>query len=502
MNQQFFKNTSTSYLAFFASIVLLFGATMHSEIATGKEFNAEKYMKSLDRKTDKKRESIRNTKTNIEVRGTKYYVAQDGNDQNDGLSPATPIKSIDKVNSLPLKAGDAVLFKRGDLWRGHITSCYGVTYSAYGKGPKPTIYGSPYDAATMGVWRETEAKNVYVYDKELPDDIGTLVFNHGEGCAFKVMKVNQADGSTLHIDTNEPFADYRDLKRDLDFYHDYRGTKRVYLYSKEGNPAKRFNSIELLTKGHIIKGSGNIVVDNLCLKYCGSHGIGFGTIDSLTVTNCELGWIGGSIQAEGIFGRNHPTRYGNAIEIYGGCKYFYVDNCYIYQVYDAAITHQHQGDGNETIRMENVTYSNNLVEDCVYSIEYFLGRPRVEEAKHMMENILMCNNILRSAGEGWGYQRPDKTTPAQIKSWGHHNPATNFIIRDNIIDCCTEYLLNIDASDRSWLPRLERNVYIQRKGGLGIATGYNTQGFNFDKNFKKQLEELYHETEATIYEIE
>ncbi|MBQ2033651.1 MAG: hypothetical protein II217_04655, partial [Alistipes sp.] len=87
MNQQFFKNTSTSYLAFFASIVLLFGATMHSEIATGREVNAEKYMKMLDRKTDKKRESIRNTKTDIEVRGTKYYVAQDGNDQNDGLSP-------------------------------------------------------------------------------------------------------------------------------------------------------------------------------------------------------------------------------------------------------------------------------------------------------------------------------------------------------------------------------------------------------------------------------
>ena len=63
MKQRFFKNTSTSYLAFIASIVLIFGATMHSEIATGKEVNVEKYMKLLDRKTDKKRESIRNTKT-------------------------------------------------------------------------------------------------------------------------------------------------------------------------------------------------------------------------------------------------------------------------------------------------------------------------------------------------------------------------------------------------------------------------------------------------------
>ena len=60
-------------------------------------------------------------------------------------------------------------------------------------------------------------------------------------------------------------------------------------------------------------------IDNLCLKYGDCHGVGSGTNEGLTITNCEFGWIGGSIQGESIFGRNHPTRFGNAVEIYGGC---------------------------------------------------------------------------------------------------------------------------------------------------------------------------------------
>lgn len=481
-----------------AFALLVAGALCSSTMVWAQGDSAEKYLQKLDRRAEKMKKSIRNTKTEIEVTGTKYYVSPEGDDNNTGTSPDAPIKSIEKVNALQLKADDAVLFERGGLWRGHIQSRNGVTYSAYGKGEKPRIYGSPCDAAKEGKWIETETKNVWVYDRELADDIGTLVFNNGEDCAFKVMKIRQPDGSTLHIETKEKFADYRDLKRDLEFYHDYKEAKRVYLYSAKGNPAERFESIELLVKGHIIQARDNITVDNLCLKYCGSHGIGSGTTKGLTVTNCELGWIGGSIQGESIFGRNQPTRFGNAVEIYGACDYFLVDNCYIYQVYDAGITHQHQGDGTASLTMKDVTYSNNLVEDCVYSIEYFLGKPRQDNITHLMYNILMCDNVLRRAGEGWGKQRPDKTTPAQIKSWGHYNPATNFIIRDNIIDRSTQHLLNIDAGEHEWLPTLQGNTYIQYRGGKGVGLGYEGASYEFGEKFGEELKKWYKEQNATI----
>ncbi|MBQ1958544.1 MAG: hypothetical protein II353_06750, partial [Alistipes sp.] len=309
-------------------------------------------------------------------------------------------------------------------------------------------------------------------------------------------------GSTLHIATGEPFASYRDLKRDLEFYHDYKNKKRVYLCSTEGNPAERFTSIEISPKGNIIQATDNTTFDNLCIKYGGSHGIGSGTVKNLTVTNCELGWIGGSIQSEDIFGRNHPTRFGNAIEIYGGCENFLVSNCYIYQVYDAAITHQHQGDTEERLVMKNVLYANNLIEDCVYSIEYFLGRKDTNPS-HYMENILFTNNLMRRAGYGWGKQRPDKETPAHIKSWTHHiNNAINFRVENNIFDRSTHDLLNIAAARKESLPTLSANTYIQYRNKMAGAWGSEGIRYVYDQEVALALKDLFGEEKGEILFVE
>ena len=401
----------------------------------------------FDRKADSMKLAIRTTPSDYTEKRRAYYVSPEGNDARNGRSPQRAVRSLDRVNTLALKAGDVVLFERDGLWRGVLQTKEGVTYSAYGSGEKPRLYGSPCDAAEEGRWYETGTPNVYVYDRELPDDIGTLVFNHGESCALKVMK-----------------AENRDLKHDLEFLHDYLGTKRLYLYSSEGNPAQRFNSIELLVKTNVVYAKSDVVIDNLCIKYCGAHGIGSGTLRGLTVTNCELGWIGGSIQGENLFGRSFPTRYGNAIEVYGGCDSFRVDHCYIYQVYDAAITHQYSTGGNNHVVQKNITYTNNLVEDCTYSIEYFLGKAD-NAAERYMDNVVIRDNLLRRAGFGWGQQRPDKDTPAHIQSWTHHrNQASRFVIENNVFDRATEKLLKIAADKPEWLPALRGNTYIESSG--------------------------------------
>ena len=47
-----------------------------------------------------------------------YYVdATNGRDSNDGLSPEESWKTVEKVNSAKLHPGDAVLLKRGEVWR-------------------------------------------------------------------------------------------------------------------------------------------------------------------------------------------------------------------------------------------------------------------------------------------------------------------------------------------------------------------------------------------------
>ena len=70
-----------------------------------------------------------------------------GNDAADGATPATAWRTLERVNKATLAPGDRILFKRGGLWRGTLSSvsgapCNPVTYSWYGEGPKPIIQNS------------------------------------------------------------------------------------------------------------------------------------------------------------------------------------------------------------------------------------------------------------------------------------------------------------------------------------------------------------------------
>ena len=444
----------------------------------------------IDRQAERLKRRILNAPTSVKPSGVIYYLSADGDDANDGLSPQTPLRSIAKLNTLELNPSDGVMFRRGDVWRGKITTRKGVTYSAYGKGEKPRIYGSPCDAAVEGEWIATATPNVYMYSLELSDDVGTLVFNGGEQNAIKILKVYHADGTTTNVYTGEPFAGGCDLKRDLDFFHDYRDEKRLYLCSTEGNPSERFESIELLTRGNIINAADNVHIDNLCIMYGGSHGIGSGTTKSLRVTNCEIGWIGGSMLLPAPPEGGRDARYGNGIEIYGGCDEFVVDNCYIYQCYDAGITNQNQDDVSDSSRtMRNVSFTNNLVERCEMSIEYYLGA-QMKPTESIIENFLIEGNILRLAGYGWGDQHPEPAWAAHIKSWWmHQNEAYNFTIRRNIFDRSDANVINIVAADAERLPQMEQNTYVQYLGGDGGRIGQPWADYKFDEQFPASVEQ-------------
>lgn len=87
------------------------------------------------------------------AKATTYYVSSSrGNDERTSIearNPATPWKSLEKVNSFfgNLGPGDSVLFKRGDVFCGYVqASASGTVFSpvylgAYGSGNKPVITG-------------------------------------------------------------------------------------------------------------------------------------------------------------------------------------------------------------------------------------------------------------------------------------------------------------------------------------------------------------------------
>ncbi len=72
-----------------------------------------------------------------------YYVSNDGDDEDDGLSPETALATVAKVNSLSLGPGDQVLFRCGDVWRADM-----LVITQSGAEGAPITFGSyPQDCA-------------------------------------------------------------------------------------------------------------------------------------------------------------------------------------------------------------------------------------------------------------------------------------------------------------------------------------------------------------------
>ena len=448
----------------------------------------------------------------VPVGAERRYLSESGSDAADGKTPATAWRTTERLEKENLAPGSFALFERGGVYRGGFRASKGVTYTAYGKGAKPRIYSSPENGADPAKWERTDAPNVWRY-KIGEKDVGTIVFDGGAAHAIKIIPVYNDDGTYTQQYGGRPFNNgYKDLVCDLHFWHDYsgktdfkpfaKGTGYLYLYSTK-NPGERFKSIEFNVKKHgvAVGGANDVHIDNLCIMYVGSHGVGAGTVKGLRVTNCEFGWIGGSIQSERLFGRKWAVRYGNAVEIWGGCDGFTVDNCYVHDVYDAGLTQQINVEKPDEARdQRHVRYSRNVIENCNYSIEYFLslkGEARVSNSSRM-EDFVIEGNIMRNAGRGFCQQRPDRGQSAHIKSWRNGaNRATGYVIRDNVFAFGDEMLVEIssglanpDGSDS--MPEMKGNVFIGREGQrFGVLNQGKPVELKYDRKFASALGARY-----------
>ena len=451
-----------------------------------------------------------------------YYVSSStGSDSNSGTDESHPWKTLAKVSSV-LNEGSYkynIYLKRGDIWRGEYlktNKTSNVTITTYGSGAKPVITGSPENGANAAKWTEV-ATNIWQYaGSDSWADVGNVVFNDGERYGRKVVQlyVKNATAQTI-TDFTHPtagaqsvrFSSYTDLKNDLDFYHDKNfsggsgASGYLYLYSTS-NPGSRFSSIEFSVKQHGIEiyKADNVRVDNVCVKYVGGHGIaGQGlNMQNILIQNCEFGWIGGSISdriKNSVIGTEtvaYDLRYGNAVEIYGGCNNFRVQNNYIYQVYDAGITQQYNCGGNtdsdHTANQLNIYYHNNVIENCNYSIEYFLSNCPAGNSSYI-NNFQITDNIMWNAGRGFcetrgiwerGFSAHVKAQSGSTSCNRFANAENAFVIsgnqfigqRDAVFAICSK----MSASNANANPVVTNNEFygVYQTNKIGAVANYNS----------------------------
>lgn len=357
------------------------------------------------------------------ITGTTYYVANNGNDNNNGTSPDTPWQTIAEVNSRSFSPGDGILFRRGDEWRELLyinssgTESAPITYAAYGTGKAPAILGSTAVTSWVNVegnvWRGTTA--VADPSRGAAHDGQQKGSGGWPGGAYFVA----LDG-TVHWGNQEKYlsSGYQDLQALYDWgWHD----GYVYVYSV-GNPAARWSAMEVTQRASAIEmPSGNpqdwVVIDNIQMLFTQAKGFFSGypamEAEGLTISHCRIGWVGiqGGLAADGLkvwhsnalFKNNvvHDTgRHGGGVLPFGGSvneiSDVVFDNNTFYNGFHTTGVDIQVADAN---KISNLTFINN---QFLGSPDYDLGGAEAFNSNHIwtdpasgtFENFRFINNIF------------------------------------------------------------------------------------------------------------
>lgn len=457
-----------------------------------------------------------------------------------------------------LLPGDAVLFERGGLWRGFINCAQGVTYSAYGEGEKPRIYGSEESgtgANKRELYHDENGVRIWKFYRDV-SETGNIVFNDGETYAIRVHAYFNREQWVASAVDSEPFDVVANLKNDLTFYStfelsadEFRAYAEeqtsgniasadaletngpLYLRCDAGNPGEIYTDIEFHHRpagmmGYIglVTPAGDNVIDNLCLKYTLMNGIAiYGTdryhtdCNNNVIQNCEIGWTGGS-QHE----LNRPTE---DVMVCGESIVFKTDNNvfqnnYMYQSACGGFVSEFvvgEWEGHTEALCRNNIIRGNIVEKCQDTFWFWSKATHEDSGQVFWENTLIEDNYALYGGYGWSNDerfvypnQPLNTYHTQGDTWlfavgGHPSEIQNMLVKNNVF-----YLSNggwivgtPDTWDQTYVITFSGNTYVQNDNRF-IMTGGDKQSLMpyspTAEAIKADLEFFLGDKEAVIFE--
>lgn len=329
-----------------------------------------------------------------------YRVATDGSGN---------YTTIAQVNAASFSAGDSVLFRRGDTWRGTLLLPSGgssgnhVIYGAYGTGPKPKFYGSEVETSWTNV-----SGNIWESVSNFTDPYALSY----DGCIYFM----ETDGSISWGRVQKANTGACVVEYDWT----WSGNK-IFIYSPT-NPNTRYDGVEITQRNDVVMMNHRnyITIENFEVAFGGFHGIGEtwpeGNYTGLVIQNCHShhhGVKGGAGYAIEVWHSNsiirnnvcHDSgRRNMSLNLYGDGA----------TVSNILIEHNHFYNSNHTTGLDiatdgtsshgNITFRYNYVADTIYSdidnVEtYGSGWAYIaaEGVDNTVDDIYIYNNIFNGA---------------------------------------------------------------------------------------------------------
>lgn len=384
-----------------------------------------------------------------------YYISNEGNDKNNGLTPQTPMQNPWYAMETA-GGGNTFLLKAGDTFYGGFrvpdsdNPDNPTVIDMYGEGAKPklccykkVVDPTAWEQVSRQIWRVNlfdETK--FIGNVRATDNNVGFIFADGQIHGFKYYKLE-------------------DCRTNWDFYCDYDSGYVYVFYPRNPNEADK--EVCFAVGGGISLGT-NSQVANLEIFGGGSHGMtgghgAQGCLKNAVARNIDIHDFGGAqLRSEEHF---RIIRFGNGIEFWSGAENVLIEDCRISNIYDVAITMQ--GFPIENGGWKNVIFRRNAMWGNQQSFEIWT---KDEYAKNCgMTGCQFVDNICIGAGYGWSYfPRYDRQNGSHLLFYMTNVDKHDILVENNVFYDVREVLYHksIDAPVDGEIPQdyVTRNNHI------------------------------------------
>lgn len=440
--------------------------------------------------------------------GTAYYVSNDGDDSNDGRTPETAWRTIQKVSMEAggwgydgiLEYGDIVLFRRGDVFR--VTQEFeivtsGLTFSTYGEGAKPIITASSESGTGAEKWElvyeDESGMKVWKFYQDLVD-VAEVVINGGEIVTTRVyefydgteyLSCTDYDGWHMHeecgvtllggtLPFNESMTeDLTIISRPVRYAPEVNymdcGVGPLFLRCDAGNPGELYDSVEFseYAKGIYLSSADEVTFDNINFRYNGTafmKAFDWKVVEGTLIQNCEFAYCGGSVTD--YFVRENGA-YVVGVQgdgIYTVVKDTVIKDCYFHELTSTTGTYESSLADTEP---ESGTYSfiNNV---CVNTMGVRLDSSAV--SLHSLDKVTISGNYIWNTGQAdvGNFYYSEGSIIVMQNCYGECIIENN-VLYGTVAGHPMNALMCLYLYDYEWFteynkPTIRNNIYVQYEG--------------------------------------